>query len=118
MVGARGFLVAFNVRLKTADVAVARDIARKIRESSGGFRGVKAIGLYLPSRGRAQVSMNLIDAPFEQVYQAICLEAARGASEIEASELIGFVPRGIYEASPEFFQRAENFSNSRILPNS
>src|SRR4029077_19308757 len=74
MVGARGFLVAFNVRLKTADVAVARKIARKIRAASGGFRGVRAIGLYLDSSGRAQVSMNLVpsnmDAPLEGVYLA------------------------------------------------
>jgi len=110
MVGARGFLVAFNVRLKTSDVEVALRIARRIRESSGGFKGVKAIGLYLASNGRAQVSMNLIDAPLEEVYQAIAAE-----SEIEASELIGLVPRSIYQAAPEFFRRAENFDESRIL---
>jgi glutamate formiminotransferase len=111
MVGARDFLVAFNVRLKTADVGVARAIARKIRQSSGGFPGVRAMGLYLSSRRRAQVSMNLVNAPLEEVYKAIASEA-----EVEASELIGFVPRRIYQSAPEFFERAENFSTDRILP--
>ncbi len=60
MVGARGFLVAYNVDLETPDPEVARTIARTIRESSGGFRYVKAMGLYLRSRNCAQVSMNLV----------------------------------------------------------
>jgi len=118
MVGARGFLVAYNVLLKTADVEVARRIARKIRESSGGFRGVKAIGRYLASRDRAQVSLNLIanllDAPLEAHLEAM-YQAIRADAPIEACELIGYVPRGIYESAPEFFRRAENFSESLVL---
>ena len=110
MVGARGFLIAFNARLKTADVAAARAIASKIRESSGGLKGVKAIGLYLTSQGRAQVSMNLIDADLDAVYSAISAVA-----EIEAWELIGYVPRSIYDRFPAFFHRAENFTPARIL---
>ena len=65
VVGARGFLIAFNVNLETVDAAVAQAIARKIRESSGGFRYVKAMGRCLASRGCAQISMNLTN--FEEI---------------------------------------------------
>ena len=71
MIGARHFLIAYNVNLKTPDVEVARQIARKIRESSGGFRFVKAMGLYLGSANRAQVSMNLTnfaEIPLDDLY--------------------------------------------------
>jgi glutamate formiminotransferase len=118
MVGARGFLVAYNVQITTADVQIARAIARTIRESSGGFRHVKAMGLYLPSRGRAQVSMNLTDfagTPLDELYHTISTEArARGAA-IHSSEIIGLVPRAAFLQAPDFFRRAENFSESRIL---
>jgi glutamate formiminotransferase len=113
MVGARGFLIAYNVQLATRDVAVADKIARTIRESSGGFRYVKAMGLYLPSRDCAQVSMNLTnfaETPLERVYDAI-----REAAPVASSQIIGFIPRRAFEMAPEFFRRAENFDESRIL---
>src|SRR5581483_3514386 len=72
MVGARGFLIAYNVQLATRDAAVAQAIARKIRESSGGFPHVKAMGLYLASRDCAQVSMNLTNfeqTPLDRVWE-------------------------------------------------
>src|SRR5258708_3077669 len=91
VVGARGFLIAFNVNLATDDVGVAQNVARKIRESSGGFRFVKAMGRYLASRGCAQVSMNLTnfaETPLDRVFDAI-----REEVEVRSSQLIGFVPR-------------------------
>jgi glutamate formiminotransferase len=118
MVGARDFLIAYNVRLDTTDVAVAKTVARRIRESSGGFRHVKAIGLYLGSRGCAQVSMNLTnfaETDLEAVYRAIREEAHGHGVETGPGELIGFIPRRAYEAWPEFFHRAENFDQDRIL---
>jgi glutamate formiminotransferase len=120
MVGARGFLIAYNVQLATRDAAIAQAIARQIRESSGGFRHVKAMGLYLASRDCAQVSMNLTnfaETPLEQVLDAIAAAARRHGTEAAAGEIIGFVPRRAYEMAPEFFQRAENFEESRILEN-
>jgi glutamate formiminotransferase len=120
MVGARGFLIAYNVQLATRDAAIAQAIARQIRESSGGFRHVKAMGLYLASRDCAQVSMNLTnfaETPLEQVFDAIAAAARRHGTEAAAGEIIGFVPRRAYEMAPEFFQRAENFEESRILEN-
>ena len=110
VVGARKFLIAFNVRLKTADVGVAQAIARRIRESSGGFRHVKALGLYLESHQCAQVSMNLTD------FTDTDLDAVdRAIPEPAASELIGFVPQAAYDRFPAFFERAEGWERSRII---
>ena len=118
MLGARGLLIAYNVQLATRDAAIAQAIARKIRESSGGFPHVKAMGIYLASRDRAQVSMNLVDfvdTPLDRVYEAIAAAARQHGTEAVAGEIIGFIPRRAYEMAPEFFRRAENFSESRIL---
>jgi glutamate formiminotransferase len=112
-IGARGFLIAFNVNLQTDDVEIARGIARKLRESSGGFRHVKAMGVYLATRGRAQVSMNLTnyaETPLEDAYAAIAAE-----SKVAECELVGFVPRHAFEMFPAFFERAVNFTESRII---
>jgi glutamate formiminotransferase len=113
VVGAREFLLAFNVDLKTKDINVAQEIARKIRASSGGFPYVKAIGLYLESRQRAQVSMNLTKfsaIPLEDLFHAIA-----SVSPVADCEVIGFVPQGAFEQDPAFFTRASNFNESRIL---
>jgi glutamate formiminotransferase len=118
MVGARGFLIAYNVQLATRDAATAQAIARRIRESSGGFPHVKAMGIYLTSRDCAQVSMNLVDflhTPLDRVYEAIVAAAREHGTEAASSQIIGFIPRRAYETAPEFFRRAENFSESRIL---
>jgi glutamate formiminotransferase len=118
MVAARGFLIAYNVQLATRDAAVAQAIARKVRESSGGFPYVKAMGIYLASRDCAQVSMNLTDfaeTPLNRVYDAISSAARDLGTEALAGEIIGFIPRRAYEMAPEFFRRAENFEESRIL---
>jgi glutamate formiminotransferase len=120
MAGARQYLIAFNVLLNTREISAAKAIARKIRESSGGFRHVKAIGLYLASKGCAQVSMNLTnfaDTPLDSVYDAIGEEAGRWGAEVGPSELIGFVPRKAVEEFPEFFRTAPNFDESRIIEN-
>lgn len=93
--GARGPLVAFNILLKSGDVGAAKAIARRIRASSGGMTGVQALGLYLPSIGQAQVSMNITDidaAPLHSVLAAVSREAAALGVEIDRSELIGVMP--------------------------
>ena len=120
MVGAREFLIAYNVLLETPDIAIARSIAHKIRASSGGFPHVKAIGLYLASEGRTQVSMNLTtfaETPFDQVLKTIDIEAEKLGTRAGPGELIGFIPRRAYEMWPDFFKRAANFDNSRIIEN-
>jgi len=118
MVGARRLLIAYNVDLATRDAAIAQTIAKQIRESSGGFPHVKAMGIYLASRDCAQVSMNLTnfaETPLNQVYDAIARAAREHGTQAVAGEIIGFIPRRAYEMAPEFFRHAENFSESRIL---
>lgn len=118
MVGARNFLIAYNINLATADAAIAKQIATKIRESSGGFRFVKAMGLHLSSLGRAQVSMNLTNfaaIPLDDLYAAVEAEAVRLGTAIAESELIGFIPRAAFEQAPAFFRRIRGFDESRII---
>ena len=120
MIGARPILIAYNVLLKTTDVGVARAIARKIRASSGGFPHVKAIGLYLESHGKAQVSMNLTrfaETPLDGLFATIETEAARLGTRVDSGELIGFIPRRAFEMWSSFFKRAANFGDSRIIEN-
>jgi len=120
MVGARQFLIAYNINLVTPDAAIAKQIAFRVRESSGGFRFVKAMGLHLASLGRAQVSMNLTNfagIALDDLYAAVEAEAARLGTAIAESELIGFIPRAAYERSPAFFDRIRGFNQERIIEN-
>jgi glutamate formiminotransferase len=120
VVGARRLLIAFNINLATRDVNVAQAIAKKIRESSGGFPFVKAIGLRLASRDCAQVAMNFVnfaETPFDRVWAAVVDEAALFGVSVASSQLIGFLPKLAFEQAPDFFGRAENFDESRILEN-
>jgi glutamate formiminotransferase len=94
-VGARPFLIAYNVNLQTGDVELAKRIAREIRESSGGLPKVQAKGFYLDDLGRAQVSMNLLDfatTPVWQVYDLVAAKAAAAGVDVAESELIGLAP--------------------------
>lgn len=96
IVGARDFLIAFNALLDTADLGVARAVARAVRESGGGLPAVRAIGVHLPSRGRAQVSMNLLDyrrTSMAAALSAVEAEAARLGARVTETEIVGLVPR-------------------------
>jgi glutamate formiminotransferase len=120
VVGARGFLIAFNINLATSDVAIAKAIAGAIRESSGGFPFVKAIGLSLASHACAQVSINFTnfaETAFDEIWTTVSQQAARLGTSVASSQLIGFVPQRAFERAPGFFERAENFDRSRILEN-
>jgi len=118
MLGARRILIAYNVDLDTRDRGVAQEIAKKVRQSSGGFLHVKAMGLYLPSRDCAQVSMNLTryeEIPLMELLGTIDEEARRLGTRAGAGELIGMIPRKAFEMAPEFFRRAGNFDEGRII---
>lgn len=118
-VGARNFLIAYNVNL-VAGVEIARQIAGRIRHSSGGFPGVKALGVELASRGLAQITMNLTDfehTPLDLLFETIESEANRLGASIASSEIVGLVPRRAFEMAPRFFERAENFRPDVILEN-
>lgn len=117
-IGARMPLIAFNVYLDTADVKIAKEIARKIRESSGGLRWVKALGLEIPQRGKAQVSMNLTNyrvTSMKQVFDAIRKEAETRGCRVLDSEIIGLLPRDAFrDTKPEEIFLA-GFSEKQIL---
>lgn len=97
LVGARRPLIAFNVNLATDQLAVAREIAAIVRETGGGFRGVRALGFPLASRGLVQVSMNVEDwqaSPLDEIVARIEREAAARGVEVWGSELVGLMPEG------------------------
>ena len=121
VVGARKPLIAYNVDLETADLSVAKDIARQIRSSSGGLPALKAIGVFLKSRGHAQVSMNLTDyeqTSLLQAYKAVFQLAEHLGIRASTSELIGLAPRAAFGFEIESTIksiRLERFSPSMVL---
>jgi glutamate formiminotransferase len=120
VVGARKFLIAYNINLQTDDVAIAKRIARTIRSSSGGLPCVKAMGVPLASRNLAQVSMNLTDfeqTPMHRVFEAVRTEAARDGVAIAGSEIIGLVPSEAIAMSAGWYLQVENFRLDMILEN-
>ncbi|MGH9377603.1 MAG: glutamate formimidoyltransferase [Terriglobia bacterium] len=119
-VGARNFLIAYNINLNVPDVAVAQTIARQVRASSGGLKGVKAMGLLLPSKNMAQVSLNITDfkaASLARVFAEVEKEAAALGATVLESELIGLVPRAALDGAPLERMRIRDFSPGMILEN-
>jgi glutamate formiminotransferase len=118
LIGARRPLIAFNVDLRTDDAEVAREIAAAVRETGGGFPGVRALGLRLPRSGRVQVSMNVEDweavAPHEIVVRIEELAAARGVA-LAGSELVGLMPAGAAAAAAAASLRIEGFDARQVL---
>jgi glutamate formiminotransferase/formiminotetrahydrofolate cyclodeaminase len=118
VVGARKFLIAYNVFLNTADVEIAKKIAKAVRFSSGGLRFVKGSGFLV--RGMAQVSMNLTDfeqTPIHRVFEFVKREAARYGVVPVSSEVVGLIPKAALEQAAEWFLQVENFDSSLILEN-
>lgn len=117
-VGARAFLVAYNVQLDTPDVKIADAIARAVRGSSGGLVHVKAMGVYLEDRKQAQVSMNLVNTqktPIHRVFELIKIEAARYGARVMGSEIIGLVPQSaLLEAAAHYLQ-VENWDPDKMV---
>ena len=119
-VGARPFLIAFNVNLRTNDLATARKIARAVRERDGGLPFVKALGFELKSRNLVQVSMNLVD--YEQTtvaraFEAVREQANRLAVEIAGAEIVGLMPRAALDRKAAYFPVLENFTETVVLEN-
>jgi glutamate formiminotransferase / formiminotetrahydrofolate cyclodeaminase len=118
VVGARKFLIAYNVFLNTTNVDIARKIAKAVRFSNGGMRFVKGAGFLV--RGLAQVSMNLTDfeqTPVHRVYELVKREAARYGVMPLSSEIVGLIPKKALEEAAEWFLQVENFDSSLILEN-
>ncbi|MGD0901336.1 MAG: glutamate formimidoyltransferase [Terracidiphilus sp.] len=116
-VGARRFLVAYNIYFDSADVAVARAIAREIRAANGGLKGVKALGVL--AHGRAQLSMNITDfeaTPVSQVYRAVCGLALRHKVAPVAGEVIGLIPEAACERESDWMRQLNGFDpRTKIL---
>jgi len=117
-VGARKPLIAFNINLNSDDIALARDIARSIRYSGGGFKHVQAIGILLESRNIAQVSMNLTDyetTSIRTVFDAVKRKAGRHGTDILESELIGLIPKAALEGTTADHLKLLDFSEEKII---
>ncbi|HEV8121994.1 MAG TPA: glutamate formimidoyltransferase [Candidatus Polarisedimenticolia bacterium] len=117
-VGAREFLIAFNINLTTGDLEVARRIAQAIRHSSGGLRYVKAMGVMLEERRQAQVSINMTNfrgTPLHRVFEMVRSEAARYGAGIAGSEIVGLVPQDALVQAAEFYLKLEGFDAGRVL---
>jgi len=119
-VGARPFLIAFNVVLRSTDIQVARQIAKAIRARSGGLPFLKALGFQLHTRSLVQVSMNLVNyevTGMTEAYRAVQREAVKIGVEIASAEIVGLVPRNALDRSAEYFPKLEKFSEAKILEN-
>ncbi len=118
VIGARRALIAYNIYLNTADIGVARDIARIVRHSTGGLRYVKALGFEIPARGQVQVSMNLTDyrrSAIHTVFNLVRSEAeARGVS-VTDSEIVGLVPLEALVQAARHYLRLRDFEQEQIL---
>jgi glutamate formiminotransferase len=117
-VGARNFLIAFNINLATNDLAIAKKIAAEIRQSSGGLENVQAMGVLLKSRNIAQVSMNLTDyrkTSLRTVYHAVKDKATALGVDILESELIGCLPGNALDGITPDELRLYDFSDDRII---
>ncbi len=117
-IGARPFLIAFNVNLNTSDVGVAKAIAKAVRHSSGGFRHVKALGV--PAGGVVQVTMNMTDyrrTPLHRVFEAIRAEAARSGVSVIGSEIVGLAPSEALVDAAKWYLGLHGFASEQILEN-
>ena len=120
VVGARKFLIAYNINLNTPDLSIANKIAKAIRFSSGGLRYAKAMGVDLKARHLAQVSINMTDfeqTPLHRVFEMVEREAKRYGVMILGSEIVGLVPQKALDMSADFYLQLENFSAAQVLEN-
>lgn len=117
IIGARSFLIAYNVNLNTTDMTVAKRIAQTVRERDGGLPGVKALGLELREQGCVQVSMNLVDyeeTGLERAFEAVRREAEKYGVSVGESEIVGLVPQAALPQSTKTLQ-IKNFSPDVVL---
>ena len=120
IVGARKFLIAYNINLNTPDVSIANKIAKAIRFSSGGLRYVKSMGVDLRARQVAQVSINMTDyeqTPLHRVFEMVRSEAARYGVSIIGSEIVGLISKRAIEMTADFYLKFENFSAAQVFEN-
>lgn len=120
VIGARPFLIAYNINLNTSDLKVAKAVAKAVRASSGGLQNVQGLGLTLADRNQVQVSMNLLDfqkTPLHRVYQLVQSEAERYGAQIVGSEIVGLLPQEALLEAAAHFLRVENWDSQLVLEN-
>lgn len=121
IVGAREFLIAFNIELSTDNVEIAKKIAKTVRESSGGLKCVKALGIMLHEKNTAQVSLNMTDfnvTPLYRVMELVKAEAKRWGVTVIGTELIGLSPMRALIDTAEYYLRLKDFDYSvQVLEN-
>jgi len=119
--GARPPLVAFNINLATSNLDIANKIAKIIRESSGGLKSVKSIGIMLEERNIAQISINMtnyMDTPLYRVLELVKIEAARYGVSVLGTEIIGLVPMNALVDCADYYLMIENFDTEKqVLEN-
>ncbi len=118
VIGARKILIAYNVNLQSKDIKIAREIARTVRESNGGLKNVKALGIAMSRLDMVQVSLNLTDyqvTPIHAVVELIRQEAAKYGVEMAHSELIGLAPAQAFISASAHYLQLEDLSKERIL---
>jgi glutamate formiminotransferase len=119
-IGARPFLVAYNINLGTSDVSIAKTIAKAIRHSGGGLRHVKAMGFEIKDRGIVQVSINMVNfkgTPLFRAFEMVKSEAERYGVPVIGSEIVGLVPADALVDTAEFYLRLESFDRGQVLEN-
>jgi len=117
-VGARNFLIAYNIDLDTSDVTIASSIAKSMRESSGGLMNVQARGIFLEDQQRAQVSMNILNfatTPLCRVFELVKMEAARYGVGIVKSELIGLAPAQAFMDVASYYLQLPGLSRDALV---
>ena len=118
VVGARFPLVAYNINLKTKDLTLGKEIAKKVRFKDGGFPYVRAMGVDLKEKGMVQVSMNLTHyrvTNIPKVYKFIKEEALKKGIEIEGSEIVGLIPLGVLEGVVQYYLKCRPFSVRQVI---
>ena len=118
VVGARFPLIAYNVNLKTRDISLAKEIAKKVRFKDGGFPHIRAMGVGLKERGMVQVSMNLTNyrvTNIPEVYEFIREEARQRGVEVDGSEIVGLIPLAALEGVVQQYLKYPGFSVRQII---
>ncbi len=118
IVGVRFPLIAFNVNLGTADLSIAKRIAEAVRNSSGGYRYVRAMGVALEDKGQVQVSTDLLQyekTPVHRVLETVRSEAARYGVPVVGCELIGLAPMDAFAEAIRYYMQIHDFSSSQIV---
>ena len=118
MVGARQFLIAYNINLSTSDVQIAKNIAAAIREAKGGYKYCRAMGIMIEERNLAQVTINMVNytgTPLHRVFETVKAEAARYGVNVIGSEIVGLTPLQALLDAADYYLRLEGFDRKQIM---